>query len=83
MNSTIQAIVDASLPNRENFMKPNTRALLVVLITMLIIQILILFLGQWLWNLLLPKLLPNTIAKATSIWQIWGLQILIRLIVGN
>ena len=80
MNSTVQAVIDASLPNKETFMQPQSRNAVVMLITMIISQIVVLFVGKYIWNIIIPSLFPY-IKPAKTIWEIWGLQILIKLIV--
>ena len=81
MNSTIQAVLDASMPNKETFMSPYYRNLTIVLITLLITQLLVIFIGKFLWNLILPGLF-SFVKPAKSIWEIWALQILLKLIIG-
>lgn len=80
MNSTVQAVIDASLPNKETFMNPQARNLLIMFTTMLITQIIVIFIGKYLWNTIIPSLFPY-VKPAKTIWEIWGLQILTKLII--
>ena len=55
------------------------KAALVSFLTVLVVFILILLVGKYLWNAVLVDLLPF-VKPAKSIWQILGLSILISLI---
>ena len=50
-----------------------------VIISIVVIQILILIFGKWLWNNVATKLITG-LRPASNIWQILGLAILIKLI---
>lgn len=52
-----------------------------VLIGFVIWLVIVLFLGRWLWNTVLVKLVSG-VKPITSIWQILGLAILINLLTG-
>ena len=50
------------------------------LLTLLVMWILLLLVGKFLWNNALVPLAPNMVSKAKNIWQILGLCILIQLL---
>jgi len=49
------------------------------LLTLLIIWLILLIVGKYLWNNALVPLAPQSVKPASSIWQILGLCILIQL----
>ena len=49
-----------------------------VFISFIIVELIILFVGKWLWNMVVIKLFKG-VNEAVSIWQILGLSILIKL----
>jgi hypothetical protein len=53
-----------------------------LLVFLLVTSILSLFLGEYLWNNVLVKLV-TTVKPVTSIWQILGLSILISILFGG
>ena len=61
--------------------KVNGREMLGLFIGMIVWLVFVLFLGRWLWNNILIKLIPG-IKPITSIWQILGLSVLISLLTG-
>ena len=87
---SIRSVVNSMVNTTENYTnsigggKPNlndlsTGELLVTLITLVIVYLLVLLLGKYLWNNILVKLV--TVAKpANNIWQIFGLVILLSLL---
>ena len=81
----IKSTIDLNM-NQENF--ENSEIMpdviknhpLSALITLLVIWIIILLIGKFLWNNAFVPLAPNTVVKAKNIWQILGLCILIQLL---
>ena len=80
--------VDALLPN--NFARTETfgsgeqgpspaRLAFVSFLTVLLMFVVILFIGKWLWNVALVPLVP-AVKPAKSVWQILGLAVLIGLL---
>jgi len=59
--------------------KVTAKAAIVSFLTLLVVFILILLVGKYLWNIVLVELFPF-VKPAKSIWQILGLSILISLI---
>lgn len=55
------------------------RLALVGFLTVLILFVVLLFAGKWLWNVTLVPLVP-AIKPAKSVWQILGLAVLISLL---
>jgi len=55
------------------------RAALVSVLTVLVILLLLLFFGKYLWNNVLHELVPG-VKPAKSVWQILGIAILIMLL---
>ena len=55
------------------------RAALVSFLTVLIVLVLLLLFGQYLWNNVLHVLVPG-VKEAKSVWQILGISILIMLL---
>lgn len=53
-------------------------AFLVALLTLIVMMVLILLAGKWLWNTVLVALVP-AVRPAKSIWQMLGLAVLIGL----
>ena len=49
------------------------------LLTLVIMWALVLFAGKYLWNNALVPLAPQSVKKASSVWQILGLSVLIQL----
>ena len=87
MRKVIETLLSSTL-NRadltENFSlhKPSTPVIgLIGLISFTLMQVLLLCFGKYLWNNTLVKLVPS-VQAASSIWQILGLSILIKLIVN-
>lgn len=60
------------------FKMPKGRDGAILLISFIFIEILVLFFGKWLWNKVVRRLI-NGVNPATSIWQILGFSILIKL----
>jgi len=54
------------------------RAALVSFITLVIMMLIVLFIGKWLWNTVLVALVP-ALKPAKSVWQILGLAVLLSL----
>ena len=52
-----------------------------IIISLLLAEILVLFLGKWLWNNVVIHLV-SSLKPAKSIWEILGLSILIKLIIN-
>lgn len=65
-----------TLPNPKDLVESNP---ILVLISFIIIEILVLCFGKWLWNNVVIKLV-TIVRPATSIWQLLGLSILIKLL---
>ena len=53
---------------------------LAALITLLIMWIIVLLFGKFLWNNALVPLAPQTVKPAANVWQILGLSMLIQLL---
>lgn len=53
-----------------------------VLIATIIVMLLVVFIGKYLWNTVLVDLVPG-IKKATSAWQILGMYVLLNLLFGR
>lgn len=86
---TIQSVVNRAVNNKEHYTNSMTGGkmlndytggeLLVTLITLVIVYLLILVLGKYLWNNVFVKVF--TIAKPiTSIWQLFALVVLFSLL---
>ena len=65
--------------NKKTTPELNGKATLVYFLTILVIFILLLLVGKYLWNSVLTVLFPF-VKPAKSIWQILGLSILISLV---
>ena len=57
----------------------STSAIILTVVFMVVYVVLVLLLGKWLFNTVLCALFPG-VAKATSIWQMLGLMILLHLL---
>ena len=82
-------IIESSINNQfnqENFdnidaMPPAVKKHpLAALLTLIIVWLIILLVGKYLWNNCIVTLAPNTVKAADSIWQILGLTIFLQLI---
>lgn len=62
-----------------NLRMPQGKKGVILLLTFILIEILVLFFGKWLWNNVVTKLV-TVVKPATSIWQILGFSILIKLL---
>ena len=62
-----------------NLQKHSTGEIFTAIVTLVIVYIIILILGKYLWNHILIKLIPG-IKPAHNIWQILGLSILLSLL---
>lgn len=51
---------------------------IVVLVSFILVELLVLFFGKFLWNSVVTKLI-TAVKPATSIWQILGLSILLKM----
>jgi hypothetical protein len=52
---------------------------IVILVSFILVELLVLFFGKFLWNSVVVNLVSG-VNKATSIWQILGFSILLKLI---
>ena len=59
----------------------NTLELFVSVVSLLVILVLVIVLGRWLWNNVLVKVFPGV--KPVSVWQLLGLYVLVRLLLRN
>ena len=59
--------------------KFNGKQGIIILISFILVEILVLFFGKFLWNSVVVNLVPG-VNKATSIWQILGFSILLKMI---
>ncbi len=85
IGGTVSNFVDAALARTETFQSrggddkaTSSRSALVAFITLVVMFLLILFVGKFLWNRVLVALVP-AVKPAKSIWQILGLAVLISL----
>lgn len=59
----------------------NTLELVVSVVTLLVVLVLVVVVGRWLWNNVLVKVIPAV--KPVSVWQLLGLYVLVRLLFRN
>ena len=59
----------------------NTLELVVSVVTLLVVLVLVVVVGRWLWNNVLVKVFPGV--KPVSVWQLLGLYVLVRLLLRN
>ena len=85
ISSAVNAVVDQTgFASTESFESPTGftigpgRAALVSFITLVIMMLIVLAVGKWLWNTVLVALVP-AVKPAKSVWQILGLAVLISL----
>ncbi len=83
MKQTIESLTNYAISkNSENFYKiHDSRNVVVAIISFVLIELLVLVFGKFLWNAVLPGLLP--VGKMKDIWQMLGFSILIKLLVGR
>jgi len=82
VNAVLEATpfqITESFQNQTGMNAAPFRSALVSFITVLIIFLLLLFFGQYLWNNVLHVLIPG-VKEAKSIWQILGISLLIMLL---
>jgi len=83
--NTINATIDAvPLSRTETFGNPqeepsSARLAFISILTVLLIFMILLFVGKYLWNNVLHELVP-AVKPAKSVWQILGLAVLIMLL---
>ena len=85
MRQVIENLLAARFNQTENFsgQKPVISPMvgLLGLLSFAIVQVLILCFGKYLWNNTLVKLIP-AVKSASSIWEILGLSILLKLLIN-
>ena len=65
----------------ENLKKRSTYQIIALIVSLIVSQFLLLFLGKWLWNeFLVPSV--QSVNKLDSIWQIMGISVLLRLLIN-
>jgi hypothetical protein len=87
MRKVIYNLLESSVNNyKENFQLAGSssnnlmgKSPILLIVSILLAEILVLFLGKWLWNNVVVHLV-SSLKPAKSIWQILGLSILIKLI---
>ena len=88
MRQVIESLLNYTLQKSENFsggamekLSSNTK-IIATIISFVVVQVTLLFLGKWLWNEYLVKAV--TIVKPLeSIWQILGVSVLLKLILSS
>lgn len=86
ISNAVNAAIDTTeFARTENFDSPTgfpmmspARSAIVSFITLVIMLLLILFVGKYLWNTVLVALVP-AVKPAKSVWQILGLAVLLAL----
>ena len=66
--------------NRENFNSDELKDNVLVIISFVIVLLLLLLVGKFLWNNVAYKLLNGIVKPADSVWEILGLAILIKIL---
>ena len=79
INAAISTVAGEPLQNQQGVGVDSVRSALVSTITAIIVLVLILFFGKYLWNNVLHVLIPG-VKEAKSVWQILGISILIMLL---
>jgi hypothetical protein len=90
MRAVIGDLLNNLTNNNENFqgfnhagqlggVSNNKRPTWVIILSVILVEIVLLIFGKFLWNNIAIKLIPG-ISKIKSIWQILGLSILIKLL---
>ena len=83
MFSTCVNALHSTMNNKENFANTNKADVsygLTTLIMLILWVLIILLVGQFLWNNVLIELFPF-VNKIKSVWQLYGLMILLALII--
>ena len=65
---------------RENFNADEWRDNTIIIVSFVIVLLLLLFVGKFLWNNVAFKLLNGIVKPADSVWEILGLAILIKIL---
>ena len=79
ISNTIQYSTQENFENHDIMPEGIKNHPFAALITLLIMWLIILLVGKYLWNNALVPLAPQSVKPAQSIWQILGLCILIQL----
>ena len=66
--------------NRENFNADEWKDHTIIIISFVIVFLLLLLVGKFLWNNVAFKLLNGIVKPADSVWEILGLAILIKIL---
>ena len=66
-------------PTMDNIRRMSKYQLISLFVTLIIVQILLLLVGKWLWNNFLVKV-TDAIKPVPNIWTIFGISILFKLI---
>lgn len=85
MRKIIETLIKYSLHRPENFSGGametlgNNTKIIVSIATVLIMQVILMFLGKWLWNNYLVKAI-TIVNPLESIWQIMAISVLLQLL---
>lgn len=79
IHAAISSVAGEPFQNQGGVRSEPFRVALVSSLTMIIILLLLLFVGKYLWNNVLHVLVPG-VKEAKSVWQILGLSVLIMLL---
>lgn len=78
MLKTVENFINACVNNREGFGSERMRTSVIALVSFVIVELLVLLLGQWLWNSALVDLV-TIVRPVTSMWRLLGVSVLFRL----
>jgi len=78
MLKTVENFINACVNNREGFGSERMRSSVIALVSFVIVELLVLLLGQWLWNSALVDLV-TIVRPVTSMWRLLGVSVLFRL----
>ena len=78
MLKTVENFINACVNNREGFDSERMRTSVIALVSFVVVELLVLLLGQWLWNNSLTNLV-TVVRPVSNMWHLLGVSLLFRL----
>ena len=78
MLKTVENFINACVNNREGFGTERMRTSVIALVSFVVVELLVLLLGQWLWNNSLVELV-TIVRPVNNMWKLLGASVLFRL----
>ena len=78
MMDTVRNALSACVNNKEGFETERMRTSVISIVSFVVVELLVLLLGQWLWNSSLVNLV-TIVRPVSSMWHLLGVSVLFRL----